>query len=68
VSNRSIELRNEAAFCYVEVKMAGPWTGGYAAHQCALVAAESRAGHYKYPDVERAAHELHEMMEARVKV
>jgi hypothetical protein len=37
-------------------------------HRCALLAAESRAGHYKYPDIEGAAHELHEMIEARVKV
>jgi DNA-binding sugar fermentation-stimulating protein len=52
VSNRSIDPRNEAAFCYVEVKTAG----------------ESRAGQYKYPDVERAARELHQMMEAWVRV
>ena len=37
-------------------------------HRCGLLAAESRAGQYKYADIERAAHELHEMMEARVKV
>jgi hypothetical protein len=38
------------------------------AHRCALLAAESRAGQYKYTDIERAAHELHELIETRVKV
>jgi hypothetical protein len=38
------------------------------AHRCALLAAESRAGQYKYPNIERAAHDLHQMMEARVRV
>jgi hypothetical protein len=33
-------------------------------HRCGLLAAESRAGQYKYLDVERAAHELHKMIEA----
>ncbi|MDB6091179.1 MAG: hypothetical protein JWN85_3963 [Gammaproteobacteria bacterium] len=28
-------------------------------HRCALLAAEVRAGQYKYLDIERAAHELH---------
>jgi hypothetical protein len=28
-------------------------------HRCALLSAESRAGQYKYLDVEAAAHELH---------
>jgi hypothetical protein len=32
-------------------------------HRCALLSAESRAGQYKYVDVERAAHRLHGMME-----
>jgi hypothetical protein len=31
-------------------------------HRCALLAAESRAGQYKYLDIEKAAHHLHEMM------
>jgi hypothetical protein len=33
-------------------------------HRCALLAAESRAGQYKYGDIEHAAHRLHEMAEA----
>jgi hypothetical protein len=32
-------------------------------HRCALLAAESRAGQYKYYDVERAAAHLHGMVE-----
>lgn len=32
-------------------------------HRCALLAAESRAGQYKYADIEQAAHRLHEMIE-----
>jgi hypothetical protein len=38
------------------------------AHRCALLAAESRAGQYKYDDIEQAAHRLHELMEAPVRV
>jgi hypothetical protein len=34
------------------------------AHRCGLLAAESRAGQYKYLDIERAAHQLHEMLDA----
>jgi hypothetical protein len=37
------------------------------AHRCGLLAAESRAGQYNYTDIERAAHKLHELMEARVR-
>jgi hypothetical protein len=36
-------------------------------HRCGLLAAESRAGQYKYADIERAAHKLHELMESLVK-
>jgi hypothetical protein len=36
-------------------------------HRCGLLAAESRAGQYKYMDVESAAHKLHELMESVVK-
>jgi hypothetical protein len=36
-------------------------------HRCGVLAAESRAGQYKYLDIERAAHHLHEMMESLVK-
>jgi hypothetical protein len=32
-------------------------------HRCAVISAESRAGQYKYDDIERAAHQLHEMMD-----
>jgi hypothetical protein len=31
-------------------------------HLCGVLSAESRAGQYKYDDIERAAHHLHEMM------
>lgn len=33
-------------------------------HRCALLAAESRAGQYKYGDIERAVAHLHGMIEA----
>jgi hypothetical protein len=33
-------------------------------HRCAVLAAESRAGQYKYVDVERAAAHLHGMIDA----
>jgi hypothetical protein len=33
-------------------------------HRCGVISAESRAGEYKYLDIERAAHELHEMIDA----
>jgi hypothetical protein len=32
-------------------------------HRCGLLSAESRAGQYKYFDIEKAAHELHEMID-----
>jgi hypothetical protein len=31
-------------------------------HRCALLSAESRAGQYKYLDIESAAHELHTLI------
>ncbi|MDF2698151.1 MAG: hypothetical protein K0S65_6534, partial [Labilithrix sp.] len=34
-------------------------------HRCGLLAAESRAGQYKHTDIEKAAHELHDMIDAR---
>jgi hypothetical protein len=33
-------------------------------HRCAILAAESRAGQYKYTDIESAAAHLHGMLEA----
>jgi hypothetical protein len=33
-------------------------------HRCGVLAAESRAGQYKYDDIEQAAHRLHEKMSA----
>jgi hypothetical protein len=33
-------------------------------HRCAVLAAESRAGQYKHPDIETAAAHLHGMIEA----
>jgi hypothetical protein len=33
-------------------------------HRCAVISAESRAGRNKYLDIDRAAHELHELMDA----
>jgi hypothetical protein len=35
------------------------------AHRCGLLAAESRAGQYEYLDIERAAAELHELIDAQ---
>jgi hypothetical protein len=35
-------------------------------HRCALLAAESRAGQYKYLDIKRAAHQLHKMVESQM--
>ena len=37
-------------------------------HRCAVLAAELRAGQYKYLDIERAAAHLHGMLEALGKV
>jgi hypothetical protein len=34
-------------------------------HRCALLSAESRAGRFKYLDIERAVHRLHQMMPAK---
>jgi hypothetical protein len=34
-------------------------------HRCAVLSAESRAGQYKYDDIERAAAHLHGMLEGR---
>lgn len=34
-------------------------------HRCALISAESRAGQYKHFDIEKAAHELHRMIDDR---
>jgi hypothetical protein len=34
-------------------------------HRCGILAAESRAGQYKYADIERAAAHLHGMIERR---
>jgi hypothetical protein len=33
-------------------------------HRCGLLSAESRAGQRKYLDIERAAHELHEILDS----
>jgi hypothetical protein len=32
-------------------------------HRCGLISAESRAGQYKHFDIEKAAHQLHEMID-----
>jgi hypothetical protein len=34
-------------------------------HRCAVISAESRAGQYKHYDIEKAAHRLHEMIDAQ---
>lgn len=34
-------------------------------HRCGVITAESRSGQYKHFDIERAAHHLHEMIDAR---
>jgi hypothetical protein len=36
-------------------------------HRCGVLTAESRAGQYKYPDIERAAAHLHGMIDRRRK-
>jgi hypothetical protein len=41
-----------------------PFGDFHKVHRCALLAAESRAGQYKYSDVEMAAAHLHGMIEA----
>jgi hypothetical protein len=33
-------------------------------HRCGLLSAESRAGRFKYADIEKAAHRLHAMIES----
>jgi hypothetical protein len=33
-------------------------------HRCGVITAESRAGQYKHIDIEKAAHHLHEMIDA----
>jgi hypothetical protein len=35
-------------------------------HRCAVISAESRAGQYKYPDIEKAAKHLLELIDAEV--
>lgn len=35
------------------------------AHRCGLISAESRAGQYKHFDIEKAAHELHRMIDEK---
>ena len=37
-------------------------------HRCAILSAESRAGQYKYPDIERAAAHLHGMIEELARI
>jgi len=34
-------------------------------HRCGVISAESRAGQYKHFDIEKAAHHLHETIDAR---
>jgi hypothetical protein len=40
-----------------------PYGAFRAVHRCAVLAAESRAGQYKYADIEQAAARLHGMLE-----
>jgi hypothetical protein len=40
-----------------------PYSDFKKVHRCALLSAESRAGRNKYFDIEKAAHELHQMIE-----
>lgn len=42
-----------------------PYGDFEAVHRCAVLAAESRAGQYKYADIESAAAHLHGMIDAR---
>jgi hypothetical protein len=41
-----------------------PYGDFRAVHRCAVLAAESRAGQYRYADIEQAAAHLHGMLEA----
>ncbi len=34
-------------------------------HRCGVISAESRAGQYKHPDIEKAAAHLHEMIDEK---
>jgi len=42
-----------------------PYGDFKAVHRCGVLAAESRAGQYKYPDIESAAAHLHGMIESK---
>ena len=44
-----------------------PYGDFEAVHRCGVLAAESRAGQYKHFDIERAAADLHGMLEALTK-
>lgn len=40
-----------------------PYSDFHNVHRCGVISAESRAGQYKYADIERAAAHLHGMLE-----
>ncbi|GHO48882.1 hypothetical protein [Ktedonospora formicarum] len=44
-----------------------PFSDFHKVHRCGVIAAESRAGQYKYTDIERAAAHLHGMLETAKK-
>ncbi|MDB4934972.1 MAG: hypothetical protein JWP87_1944 [Labilithrix sp.] len=48
----------------VKAKYKFPYGDVAMVHRCGLLSAESRAGQYKYADIEKAAHELHDMIDA----
>ena len=41
-----------------------PYSDFAKVHRCGVIAAETRAGQYKYDDIEQAAARLHEMIDA----
>ena len=44
-----------------------PYSDFARVHRCGVLAAENRAGQYKHYDIERAAHQLHEMIDGAEK-
>jgi hypothetical protein len=42
-----------------------PYSDFHKVHRCGVITAESRAGQYKYYDIEKAAAHLHEMIDGR---
>ena len=47
-----------------KVRYKFPYSDFAKVHRCGVIAAETRAGQYKYNDIEQAAARLHEMIDA----